>query len=119
LRYTSLPGNGTSAGLNNQTGSITPGVSGAVNGVRVYTASPQAILSVDCPQLCAPPPGHMISWWPLNETSGNTVVDILSGHNGTTFPGGIGTPNSPASAIAPKVVDALTFRNSGAPGGAH
>lgn len=55
---------------------------------------------------CAPPPPNMVSWWPLNETSGNTVVDIKGGHNGTTS-ANIGS--DPYSALPPKVGNALKF----------
>jgi hypothetical protein len=51
----------------------------------------------------------MISWWPLNETSGNTVVDIKGSHNGTTT-ANIGS--DPLSATSPKVGNALLFLNS-------
>lgn len=33
---------------------------------------------------CAPPPGHMISWWPLNDHNGDKlVIDIKGGQHGT------------------------------------
>jgi uncharacterized repeat protein (TIGR01451 family) len=217
--YTSLPGNGTPQGLNNTTGSVTPGVSGMPNGERKYSASgsvtvpiictgsltvtktitsappfvppsstvfpitvscspsgpnvtlnltaagptqtvsniqvgstctvtegalpppiahpacaslqwgtptysPSQTVSIQnsgstatvqvnntyfCNSGCASPPPNMVSWWPLNETSGNTVVDIKGGHNGTTS-ANIGS--GPTSAIPPKVGNALFFANS-------
>src|SRR5258705_9024036 len=55
---------------------------------------------------CATPPPGMVSWWPLDETSGNTVVDIKGGHNGTTS-ASIGS--DPFSASPPKVGNALSF----------
>jgi uncharacterized repeat protein (TIGR01451 family) len=55
---------------------------------------------------CATPPPGMVSWWPLNETSGSTVVDIKGGHNGTTS-APIGS--DPYSASPPKVGNALSF----------
>jgi hypothetical protein len=36
-------------------------------------------------QTCAPRPAGLIAWWPLNEQTGTTVLDIVGGHNGTTF----------------------------------
>jgi len=39
---------------------------------------------------CVPPPSGMVAWWPLDETSGTTVTDIVGGHNGTAQPGPIG-----------------------------
>ena len=62
-----------------------------------------------CQSGCATPPPNMVSWWPLDETSGNTVVDIKGGHNGTTS-ANIGS--GPTSAIPPKVGNALFFGNS-------
>jgi uncharacterized repeat protein (TIGR01451 family) len=58
---------------------------------------------------CATPPPSMVSWWPLDETSGNTVVDIAGGHNGT-MSANIGS--DPLSAMPPKVGNALLFVNS-------
>lgn len=46
--YSSLPGTGTPIGATNQTGSVTPGASGAVNGERQY----QAQGSVTVPLIC-------------------------------------------------------------------
>jgi len=39
---------------------------------------------------CTPPPSGMVAWWPLDETSGTTVTDIVGGYNGTAQPGPIG-----------------------------
>jgi len=36
-------------------------------------------------QTCAPRPGGLVAWWPLDEQTGTTVVDIVGGHNGQTF----------------------------------
>jgi hypothetical protein len=41
-------------------------------------------------QTCLPQPAGMIAWWPLNETSGTVVSDVLGNHNGTAS-GPIGT----------------------------
>lgn len=46
--YSSLPGTGTPIGVTNQTGSVTPGASGAVNGERQYSAQG----SVPVPLIC-------------------------------------------------------------------
>lgn len=46
-----------------------------------------------CPTTTAPcvlPPSGLKAWWPLDETSGTTVTDIIGGHNGMTLPGAIG-----------------------------
>lgn len=50
---------------------------------------------------CTPPPSGMVAWWPLDETSGTTVTDILGGLNGTTLPGPIGPIGPPANGPAP------------------
>ncbi|MBI1741723.1 DUF11 domain-containing protein [Candidatus Acetothermia bacterium] len=44
---------------------------------------------------CIPPPSGMGAWWPLDETSGTTVTDIVNGHNGTALPGPIGAFSGP------------------------
>jgi uncharacterized repeat protein (TIGR01451 family) len=59
-----------------------------------------------CDYACATQPQHMVSWWPLNEVFGNTVVDITGGHNGTTS-SPIGS--DPAADLSPKVNGALRF----------
>lgn len=51
-------------------------------------------------QTCAPePPGSgLIAWWPLNETSGTAVADVLGQHPGTaSSPIGTGTNSNPRS----------------------
>jgi uncharacterized repeat protein (TIGR01451 family) len=111
--YSSLPGGlfnppiGTQA---NSTGSVTPCASS--NGddcERLYNASGQASVTTGCTSACVSPPPNMVSWWPLNETSGNTVADIKGGHGGITS-ANIGS--DPNSAPSPKVVNALYFTNS-------
>jgi uncharacterized repeat protein (TIGR01451 family) len=60
---------------------------------------------------CAAQPPHMVSWWRLDETSGNTVVDSKGPPNGTTS-ANIGS--DPSVAVPPKVGSALFFVNSNA-----
>lgn len=116
VAYSSLPG---PAGTQpNATGSVTPcdKNAGSTDCERLYTASGQASVTTGCaPAACADVPqptfGHMVSWWPLDETAGNTVVDIKGGHSGTTS-GTVGA--SPSVAPAPKVGGALYFGNSNA-----
>ena len=52
---------------------------------------------------CATPPPNMVSWWPLDETSGSIVLDIKGGHHGH-LSANIGT--DPYSATPPKVGNA-------------
>lgn len=61
-----------------------------------------------CPTSCATPPANMVSWWPLDETAGNTVVDIIGSHNGTTS----ASIGADPMTTAPKVGNALFFVNS-------
>ncbi len=86
VSYTSLPGSGTQI---NPTSSVTPCVLPSHEDCeRVYNASGQASITAACPP-CANKPPNMVSWWPLNEQPGATVVtDITSGHNGTPLPSG-------------------------------
>jgi uncharacterized repeat protein (TIGR01451 family)/fimbrial isopeptide formation D2 family protein len=105
VTWTSLPGpQGTT--ISNGTHSITPGVSGAVDGERNGTTAPALLnkyaattsvpLTVKCPP-CVPPSSlpAMVAWWPLDETSGPTVADIVGGHTGTAQPQPIGGPTGP------------------------
>jgi hypothetical protein len=34
-------------------------------------------------QTCVQPPAGLLSWWPLDETSGTTAMDIMNGNDGT------------------------------------
>jgi hypothetical protein len=119
VTWTSLPGNGTPVGASNATGSITPGASGAVDGERNgttplltlndYRAAASAALTVTCPSSnCATPPAGMVAWWPLDETSGNTLHSIVGNHDGITTPGSIGA-GGVSVASSPKVNSALFF----------
>ncbi|MFY9824103.1 MAG: LamG domain-containing protein [Thermoanaerobaculia bacterium] len=90
--YTSLPGNqpGPVGTHPNATGSVTPCLlSNHQDCERVYNASAQAGVTIGCSPPCATQPPNMVSWWPLNEPVGATVVvDVKSGRNGTPLPGG-------------------------------
>ena len=52
-------------------------------------------------QNCVVPPSGLVSWWPLDETSGTTAADITGTNSGTHF-------NGPTPA-AGKVAGALSF----------
>jgi len=41
----------------------------------------------DYAALCVGPPSQLIGWWPLDETSGNTALDLIAGNHGTLFGG--------------------------------
>lgn len=123
VTWTSLPGNGTPLGLNNSTGSITPGPSGAVNGERNGTTAPltlndyaamtSAALKVTCPP-CATPPQGMVGWWPLDEKNGATVVNdiALVNNQGASKPASpLGSANAP-NAVAGRVGGALNFNSN-------
>jgi len=65
------------------------------------TVAVQVQNTLFCNTCCATPPANMVSWWPLNETSGTTAVDIMGGNHGQTMsptsvvaPMGSGSPNS-------------------------
>jgi Concanavalin A-like lectin/glucanases superfamily len=47
-------------------------------------------------QTCALPPSDMVAWWPLDETTGTAVADVLGQNNGTAS-GQIGTNSNPKS----------------------
>lgn len=114
--YSTLPGglfNPPIGTQNNGTGSVTPCTSSTGdNCERLYNTTGQASVTTGCTtSACATPPPHMVSWWPLNETSGNTVADIKGGHAGTTS-NAIGAGPNPAS--LPKVGGALFFGSANA-----
>jgi uncharacterized repeat protein (TIGR01451 family) len=67
---------------------------------RLAPAIPQGVPT------CAIPPSNMVSWWPLDETSGSIVLDIKGGHHGH-LSANIGS--DPYSASPPKVGNALSF----------
>jgi hypothetical protein len=41
---------------------------------------------------CAPAPGDLVAWWPLDETSGSTAEDIVGGNNGSYVNGPVPAP---------------------------
>jgi uncharacterized repeat protein (TIGR01451 family)/fimbrial isopeptide formation D2 family protein len=108
---------------------VTIGGSGAVSGATVCfyigLAGPAApackvqhcVTLPSCQSNCATPPIGMVSWWPLNETSGTTAVDIMDGNNGSTRNNAgvvtpIGTPGAPFSLAGQHVGDSLNFITS-------
>ncbi len=55
---------------------------------------------------CVPRPPAMVAWWPLDETSGTTVKDVIGGHDGTAQPapapiGGFAGPGPVTSVLWP------------------
>jgi uncharacterized repeat protein (TIGR01451 family) len=103
---------------------VTIGGAGAVSGANVCfdvrLAGPaihgctvhHCVTLPNCQVPCASPPPHMVSWWPLNETSGSTVVDVASTHNNGTTSATIGS--DPTVDSQPKVGSALFFNSSNA-----
>jgi uncharacterized repeat protein (TIGR01451 family)/fimbrial isopeptide formation D2 family protein len=54
-----------------------------------------------CNTGCAMPPANMVSWWPLDEQAGATVVkDIKNGHNGTPSGGALAAMNAQVGKVA-------------------
>jgi hypothetical protein len=43
-----------------------------------------------CKLTCAPRPSGMVAYWPLDETAGTKIVDIVGNHNATAQPAAIG-----------------------------
>lgn len=127
LTWTSLPGNGTASGVDNMTGSVTPGPTGTANGERDgitaplilndYATTASVPVNIEC-GCCANPPQGMVSWWPLTETSGaTTVVDIMDGNNGSTRNNAgavtpIGVVGGPNSILSQYVGNSLNFITS-------
>jgi uncharacterized repeat protein (TIGR01451 family) len=121
VTWTSLPGpNGT---LSNPTGSQTGLPPGSPQGERNgsdgllnsgvlndYQVKASAHITVVCPKDCATPPPSMVSWWPMDETSGNTVVDIWDGNNGTSLNAG-GSP-APIGGGGPAYIQGQYVGNS-------
>ncbi|WP_376789530.1 LamG-like jellyroll fold domain-containing protein [Thermoflexus sp.] len=59
---------------------------------------------------CIRAPEGLVAWWPLDETSGITAVDIKGGLHGKAIPGPIGPSTWPRS-VAGRVASALLFGN--------
>ena len=53
---------------------------------------------------CVPPPPGLVSWWPLDETSGTTTADIVDSNPGTVTGGAV--------FVSGKVGNALNFDGS-------
>jgi len=103
--FTWQPGNLSGASVSVCPATSTTYTVTANDGCRTATAATMVTV-----HSCASQPPHMVSWWPLNETSGNTVVDVIGGYNGTTS-NPIGSTDPRVSQF-PKVTSALTFINS-------
>lgn len=59
---------------------------------------------------CVSPPSGMVSWWPLDETGGTIVNDIVGSNNGTPKAGPVGSGGpTPASGM---VAGALSFNGT-------
>jgi uncharacterized repeat protein (TIGR01451 family)/fimbrial isopeptide formation D2 family protein len=129
VTWTSLPVNGTPPGPLNHTGQSTVGASGDPDGERDgsdgvpppvvlndYQAKASATITVECCPCVHPLPPKMAAWWPLDETTGLAVHDIIGSHDGTAMPGPIsaGGPKSsvdwPSPSFLPKgMVDNALF----------
>ncbi len=93
----SITGTVTISGPNAQPGStvcfdivLTSPATALNPGVNCQTRHCITLPTCPGPGPCVPAPAGMTAWWPLNETSGTTVTDIMNGFNGTTQPGPIG-----------------------------
>lgn len=71
---------------------LTPDLGGTATATAVGTAVPTPLPH---PIACAPPPAGMVAWWPLDETSGSTVHDVMGGHDGSVPTGIGGLPPAP------------------------
>ncbi len=58
-------------------------------------------LTGDIPESCVAPPSGLVSWWPLDESSGTTTADIVDSNPGVV--------NGEAVFVAGKVGNALDF----------
>ena len=80
----------------NSTGKMFKAVlGGGLSLLLIFTLVGQAVAQ------CVPPPPGLVSWWPLDETSGTTAADIEDANPGTHF-------NGPTP-VAGKVAGALSF----------
>jgi hypothetical protein len=53
-----------------------------------------------CSEACIDPPATMRAWWPLDESSGNTAAELVSGQDGTWVNGPTATAGKVAGALA-------------------
>lgn len=74
--------------------------------------------SEDDPNACTDPPPQMVAWWPLDDLSGDSVVDDIIGlpDNGSPKPGPTVGPSSPSS-VAAVVGTGLNFLSGASPTG--
>ena len=56
-------------------------------------------------QTCTPAPAGLVSWWPLDETSGTAAADIVDGNPGTHLNGPTPTPGMVAGGLSFDGVD--------------
>ena len=56
-------------------------------------------------QICKPAPAGLVSWWPLDETSGTQAADIIDGNPGTHIDGPTPTPGVVAGGLSFDGVD--------------
>ena len=49
----------------------------------VTKAAPEIFEEVLCKEGCVDPPANLVAWWPLDETSGTTSVELIGGNDGT------------------------------------
>lgn len=73
-----------------RTATATPTLTSTATPTRTPTRTPTPTITPTLTPSCASLPQGAVAWWPLNETTGSTVVDIVGGHNGTTLSGPIG-----------------------------
>jgi len=62
-------------------------------------SAPQNALAGAAPS-CVTPPSGMVSWWPLDETSGTTSVDIQDGNDGTHINGPTPVPGKVSGGLS-------------------
>lgn len=80
------------------------------------TVAVQVQNTLYCNNCCATPPSNMVSWWPLNETSGTSATDIMGGNTGQTMnPAGLVAPigsSGPTSLTGQHVNNSMNFVNT-------
>lgn len=56
--------------------------------ITTTTTNPDGTVTMCCQCLpCVDPPGNMTAWWPLDELTGTTSLELVNGNNGTHFGG--------------------------------